>query len=102
MPDRARTRDLVHLSFFCIIDITKQSDDMWTGAWAAGEAVTCGGSAAVAAIKKPSTGSLIAIGVIKVGCIGKTLWDTYQGLKANDNTHELCVRRCRDEFPTLK
>ena len=33
-------------------DDTRQSDDMWTGAWAVGEVVTCGGSAAAAAIKK--------------------------------------------------
>lgn len=80
-------------------DDTKQSDDMWTGAWAVGETVTCGGSAAVAAIKRPSKGALIGIGVAKVGCIGTTLWDAYQGMKTNENNHELCVRRCRDHFP---
>ena len=82
-------------------DDTKQSDDMWTGgAWAVGEVVTCGGSSAVAAIKKPSRRSLIKIGIFKVGCIGKTLWDAYQGFKTNENNHELCVRRCRNHFPT--
>ena len=81
-------------------DDTRQYDDMWTGAWAVGEAVTYGGSAAVAAIKRPSRGALIGIGVVKVSCIGKTLWDAYQGLKTNGNNHEVCVRRCMDHFPT--
>ena len=80
-------------------DDTKRSDDMWTGAWAVSETVTCGGAAAAAAIKKPTKGSLIKVGVLKVGCIGLALWDAYQGMSTNENNHELCVRRCRDKFP---
>ncbi len=81
-------------------DDTKHSDDVWTAAWAVGEAVTCGGSSAAAAKKKPSRRSLIKIGIYQVGCIGKILWDTYQGVKMNENNHELCVRRFRDHFLT--